>query len=178
MSESRAAETVAAAEKTVEEFVRGHPLEQGISLGELATRLSVDETLMRTLVGQSELLELTGASVSLKGHQAAAVDERWAPLEKRLSSVAPPTLAELGIEPELLRRLLRDGSLVRVAADLVYLPSVLEEVVATARHFEAPFTVSEFRQELGVSRKHAVPLLEYLDREGITARSGDLRTAR
>ena len=41
-----------------------------------------------------------------------------------------------------------------------------------------PFSVSEFRQAAGISRKHAVPFLEYTDREGVTARTGDLRTVR
>ncbi|MCX6530780.1 MAG: SelB C-terminal domain-containing protein, partial [Actinobacteria bacterium] len=37
------------------------------------------------------------------------------------------------------------------------------------------FTVSQFREHLGITRKHAVPLLEALDNRGITKRSGDLR---
>jgi len=39
------------------------------------------------------------------------------------------------------------------------------------------FTVSTFKDQLGVSRKHAIPICEYLDREGYTRRQGDLRTA-
>jgi selenocysteine-specific elongation factor len=37
------------------------------------------------------------------------------------------------------------------------------------------FTVSQFREHLGITRKHAVPLLEALDRRAITKRIGDLR---
>ena len=37
------------------------------------------------------------------------------------------------------------------------------------------FTVSQFRENLGITRKHAVPLLEALDRRAITKRNGDLR---
>jgi selenocysteine-specific elongation factor len=38
--------------------------------------------------------------------------------------------------------------------------------------------VSAVRERLGTSRKYAVPLLEHLDRTGVTRRSGDLRFAR
>jgi selenocysteine-specific elongation factor len=36
-------------------------------------------------------------------------------------------------------------------------------------------TVAEIRDLLGTTRKYAVPLCEYLDRAGVTVRSGDLR---
>jgi selenocysteine-specific elongation factor len=38
--------------------------------------------------------------------------------------------------------------------------------------------VSAVRQAIGTSRKYAVPLMEHLDRTGVTRRSGDLRFAR
>jgi selenocysteine-specific elongation factor len=39
------------------------------------------------------------------------------------------------------------------------------------------FTVSQFREAAGITRKHAVPLLAELDARGITRRRGDLRIA-
>ncbi len=39
-------------------------------------------------------------------------------------------------------------------------------------------TVSDVRAALGTSRKYAVPLLEYLDAQGMTRRAGDVRVAR
>jgi selenocysteine-specific elongation factor len=39
-------------------------------------------------------------------------------------------------------------------------------------------TVSDVRAALGTSRKYAVPLLEYLDAQGVTRRAGDVRVAR
>ena len=40
------------------------------------------------------------------------------------------------------------------------------------------FTVADFRDRFGISRKYAVPLLEWLDRAGITRRDGDVRVVR
>ena len=37
------------------------------------------------------------------------------------------------------------------------------------------FSVADFRDALGITRKHAIPLLEWMDAEGITRRDGDLR---
>ena len=51
-------------------------------------------------------------------------------------------------------------------------------MVELLRSMVGPFSVSEFRQKAGISRKHAVPFLEYADRESVTMRSGDLRTVR
>jgi len=41
-----------------------------------------------------------------------------------------------------------------------------------------PATVSDLRQEVGCSRRIIVPLLERLDRDGVTTRNGDVRTLR
>ena len=62
----------------------------------------------------------------------------------------------------------------------------LRELLATFRiQIDAPGlepaligTVAEFRDAFGVTRRHAVPLLEWLDREGWTVRRGDLRSLR
>ena len=43
---------------------------------------------------------------------------------------------------------------------------------------EDEFTVADFRDRLEVTRRQAVPLLEWLDRRGITRRRGDLRKLR
>jgi hypothetical protein len=37
------------------------------------------------------------------------------------------------------------------------------------------FTVSQLRDALGITRKHAVPLAECVDKYGLTRRSGDVR---
>jgi selenocysteine-specific elongation factor len=99
-------------------------------------------------------------------------------MKEMLRTLTPPSIAEAGLPPDLLRALIRSGELVRVSDDFVYLPESLDEVIALIRSFDVPFTVSHFRVRAGVSRKYAVPLLEYADREGITLRQGDLRTAR
>ena len=85
---------------------------------------------------------------------------------------------DLGLDLELLRALVRRGELVEVSADLAYPPERLADLVARVQEIVEPFTVAEFRDRFGITRKHAVPLLEWLDREGVTRRRGDVREVR
>lgn len=164
----------------VESHHRDQPLEGGLGLGALARALSIGEELARFLVERSSLLHLQGSLVSRVGIEAEQVgaDPRWPPIKAKLKTLTPPSIGEAGLPPDLLRALTRTGEVVRVSDDLVYLPESIDEIIALIRSFELPFTVSEFRVRAGVSRKYAVPLLEYADREGVTLRQGDLRTTR
>src|SRR5579883_2947797 len=89
-------------------------------------------------------------------------------------------LAQSGVEPararSLLQILLRERQLVRVSDDLVFHRSAIEnlrQMMASRR--SARFNVAVFKEWTGISRKYAIPLLEYLDREHVTRREGDER---
>jgi selenocysteine-specific elongation factor len=79
---------------------------------------------------------------------------------------------------ELLGYLLSEGKVVRLTEDLIYAPEQLEkltqEVTAVLRT-KGVLTVADFKTITGVSRKYAVPLLEYLDARGVSRRQGDNR---
>src|SRR5205823_10576008 len=83
---------------------------------------------------------------------------------------------EAGRARSILQILLRERKLVRISDDLVlYAPVLvhLREMLASRRGER--FAVPAFKDWTGVSRKYAIPLLEYLDRERITRREGDQR---
>ncbi|MCL4442086.1 MAG: SelB C-terminal domain-containing protein, partial [Firmicutes bacterium] len=70
------------------------------------------------------------------------------------------------------------GALVKVAEDIYCHSSSLEEAkkrLAGFFHSRGEITVGEFRDLLNTSRKYALPLLEYFDREKVTRRVGDVR---
>ena len=76
----------------------------------------------------------------------------------------------------LFQLLVRQRRLVKVSAELTYHAGALEELRGLlAARKGVRFTVGEFKEWTGVSRKYAIPLLEYLDRERITRREGDAR---
>jgi selenocysteine-specific elongation factor len=80
---------------------------------------------------------------------------------------------------KILQILLREKVLVKVADDLVFhqraLKSLCETLVKRRKEHGARLPIGTFKELTGVSRKYAIPLLEYLDREHLTRRVGDER---
>ena len=92
------------------------------------------------------------------------------------AGVTPPDTKTL--DRNIVRQLVQRGLLVDVDGVTFHI-SALEKarlnVIDILNKSPQGFTVSQFREHLGITRKHAVPLLEALDNRGITKRSGDLR---
>jgi selenocysteine-specific elongation factor len=68
--------------------------------------------------------------------------------------------------------------LVKISDELVFHRGALEELrrLVEAQKAKSPkMDVAKFKELTGVSRKYAIPLLEYLDRERVTRRVGDAR---
>jgi selenocysteine-specific elongation factor len=78
----------------------------------------------------------------------------------------------------LLQLMIKDGRLVRVSPELLLHRDTAERLKAMVRQRKGQrFGVGEFKEWTGVSRKYAIPLLEFLDRERVTRREGDRRVA-
>lgn len=127
-------------------------------------------------------IRLAGHRVSLKPEQAAARDKALAELAS--ASPAPRTGKELeevagAAVRQVLPLMVADGEVVRFAGDHFTLPSSMEAVriILARRSAEAGpiLPVPEFKELLGITRKHAMPLLEYLDDMKWTRRVGDGR---
>jgi selenocysteine-specific elongation factor len=92
--------------------------------------------------------------------------------------MSPP--APDGIDRAELRELVRRGLVVERDGHWFHADAVEAAAELAARLLaESPdgFTVSEFRDAAGVTRKHALPLVSELDARGITRRRGDVRLA-
>ena len=79
---------------------------------------------------------------------------------------------------KIVTLLLRDRVLVKLSDDLVFHRDALEQLrkLLAAEKAKSPkIDVGRFKDLTGVSRKYAIPLLEYLDRERVTRRVGDER---
>ena len=82
---------------------------------------------------------------------------------------------------KILQLLIDSGALVRVTGDLLLHRDALARLVETLREYaalhepERLIDVAAFKDLAQVSRKYAIPLLEYLDRSRITRRAGDRR---
>jgi hypothetical protein len=82
---------------------------------------------------------------------------------------------------EILGAMERYGTIVRVSPDLYFLRASVDRVREDLTGWlsaKGATTAAEFRDHFKTSRKYAIPLLEYFDREGVTLRRGDLRQLR
>lgn len=129
-----------------------------------------------------DLVNLPGRSVELTGEEselARRITERF-----REAGLEPPSPSqvgdELGAKPQILEGMLRylvdTGKLVRLPEGLLMASSALDELREDLRGSGwERFTVGDFKDRYGLSRKWAIPLLEHLDSTGVTRRLGDER---
>ena len=181
--------------QTVRKMLAAHhkqnPLLPGISKEELRSKLLaaappflLDALLAanRDMVAEGEVLRLASHKLALKGEEEQAITKIEAAFKDAGLAVpaAREVLAQCGVDPararSLLQILLRDKKLVKIAEDLLYHQEALGTLRALlAGHKGQRFSVPEFKDWTGVSRKYAIPLLEFLDRERVTRREGDNR---
>lgn len=171
-------------------FHKQNPLLPGMSREDLRSRelggppaFLLDVALKSAPVtAEGDLVRLTSHRLMLKGDEEQAlgrIEEAFANAGLTVPG-AREVLGNCGVDAararSLLQILLREKRLVKVADDLLFHPSALDAVrgMLGARR-GARFTVPEFKDWTGVSRKYAIPLLEYLDRERVTRREGDAR---
>jgi len=174
-------------------FHRQNPLLPGVSKEALRSKhlAGAPPWLMDALLTGSNTLKVQGETVRLSSHAVALKqdeEDASAKIEtafRQAGLATPPVhevLAKSGVDPNrartLLQLMLRDRRLVRVSAELVFHASVMQSLRGLlAQRKGQRFSVPEFKDWTGVSRKYAIPLLEYLDRERVTKREGDSRTA-
>ena len=174
--------------ETVREFHRKNPLQPGIAKPDLRPP-GAPPFVLDALLADAKEIVAEGDTVRLRGHtlvlnqderQArAAIEGAFQQAGLAVPAVAQ-VLAKSGVEPararSLLQILLREKQLVRINDELVIHHSAIEELrrMLAARK-PARFNVGTFKEWTGVSRKYAIPLLEFLDRERITRREGEER---
>jgi selenocysteine-specific elongation factor len=135
------------------------------------------------IVREESGLRAPGHEVQLDAAQRTARDRLVAVL--RAEPYAPPPLstaaAQAGATAGLVAQMETAGHIVRLSGDLAMAGSAVDEATALLRDAagrEGALTASRARQILGTSRKYTLPLLEELDRRGITRRIGDTREFR
>jgi selenocysteine-specific elongation factor len=177
--------------RVLADFHRANPLLPGCSKEELRTRVMPDVPVpvFEALLSGDKQIVATGEYVRLLTHTLALQsDEREATAKIEAAfegaGLAVPPVAEVlkasgvdgGRAKSLLQLLLRDKRLTRVSEDLVFHQRAIDglRLQLSARKGQR-FSVTDFKEWTGVSRKYAIPLLEWLDRERVTRRDGDAR---
>jgi selenocysteine-specific elongation factor len=181
----------------VERFHEENPLSPGIAREDLRASLGKrvrEETFRAALEElatekkldvQGDLVKRAGSQISLQPEEAQAKGE----IEKAFAEagLAVPSVKEvlvkLSVETKraekLLQILLREKNLVRVSPELIFhrdaLAHLKEKLAGYKKAKGERISVPGFKDLTGITRKYAIPLLEYLDRERVTRRAGDER---
>ncbi|SRR6266498_2786855 len=178
----------------VSEFHSKNPLVAGISRESLReqARLSagVFEIVLAASTGNkvlsvtSELVHLPGRGVTMKDEETESrklIEEAFTSAGLKVPALKD-VLAGLKIDraraQKIVTLLLREKLLVKVSDELVFHRSALDQLrisLTLQKARNARIDVAGFKVLTGVSRKYAIPLLEYLDRERVTKRVGDER---
>jgi selenocysteine-specific elongation factor len=173
------------------EFHTKHTSLEGAPLHQLrnATMSGFDVSLTELLLKGLPQLVVSGETVALKSHHAKLLPEDLRFRERveqmyRSSGFQPPSYADAiaALKPDTARArtaleaLIKEKRLVRVSQEFVFHVEVVTHIrKSLAAHKGRSFTVPEFKEWIQISRKHAIPLLEFLDREHVTRRDGDRR---
>ena len=164
----------------VDAFHREKPNEPGIELGALARALREDPVRLRcALDGTPELVVERGVVRDERhvGSVAGTPEATALVAAFAASPYAPPTPTETGAPIALVRACVREGLLVDVDGTVFAasaLESARERVVALLAQ-QGTITVADVRDALGSSRKFTLPIVNWLDRNGVTRRRGDDR---
>jgi selenocysteine-specific elongation factor len=172
-------------------FHRQNPLLAGVSKEELRSKFlpGAPPWLMDALLARSKTLAVDSETIRLSSHKVALKQDETDATAKiesafRSAGLATPAVSEVlaksGVDPArartLLQLMLRDKRLIRVSDELVFHASAMQSLrTLLAERKGQQFAVPEFKGWTGISRKYAIPLLEYLDRERVTRRDGDSR---
>jgi selenocysteine-specific elongation factor len=175
-------------------FHKKNPLVAGISREQLRAQVDaspeVFDAVTSILVREKklevvgDLVRLPGQGVVMKDDEAESkktIEDAFAAAGLRVPALNE-VLAGLKVDKnraqKIVTLLLRDKLLIKISDELVFHRTALEQLrkeLAVYKSKSPKIDVAHFKELTGVTRKYAIPLLEYLDRERITRRVGDAR---
>jgi selenocysteine-specific elongation factor len=169
---------------------RKTPLRAGASREEVRSALGLPakrfNALVERLVADGRLAARASA-LALPSHRVRLSEDhegRWLRARAALAKdpLQPPSAAQLetehGLDRELVAALAERGDIVRVGTEAVFLPEAVARfarAVVDELASSGSITVARARDLSGSSRKHVLPLLQFLDDRGLTRRVGDDR---
>jgi selenocysteine-specific elongation factor len=180
--------------ETMSRFHEQNPLASGMTAATLRENVRANaelfdfalDSLLRTqkIEGVGELVRLPGRGVVMKDEETESrkiIEQTFATAGLKVPALKD-VLAGLKIDQarahKIMTLLLREKILIKVSDDLVFHQSALAELrksLAAQKLLSPRLDVARFKDLTGVSRKYAIPLLEYLDRERVTKRVGEVR---
>ncbi len=173
--------------KWLADFHQQHPSLAGAPI--VQARLGLRPELAEIVFEKNPNIRVTGDAVALATHKPLFSQKETADLARmesafRAAGFQPPPVGEVLAAvsrdaqhgKHMLDVLLKNKRLVRIAEDLIFHADVIAHVRnSLTAHRGRRFSVPEFKDWTRMSRKYAIPMLEYLDRERVTRREGEQR---
>ena len=195
VSESKIAGLTEDTEKIISGYHDDNPLSDGIPRQELISRMKkrwftdddkLVQAVLKYLMGQG-VIEDRGKSIAISGFSIEYTDEQKA-LKDRIAAIYAGAGIEM-IKNDEIYALYKDIRIVRAILEDLESEGVIykvnpsynidrkawDQALDTAMTFEEEFTLAEYRDRLGTSRKYAAELLPALDKAGITVFDGEKR---
>jgi len=165
--------------ESIDDAHKTNPERAGLDLNELRTALH-DQS---SEVFAALLSDLCATDFVRRGSAIARISHRPAlppnlqPVAMKIRDARKEIEVDRNVR-QVLRYLIEAGEVIELSPDVVLSRENFERMKSAVADFiskDGPATVSELRQKLRTSRRIMVPLLERLDREGVTRRVGDKR---
>ena len=169
-----------------------HPGHAGLDIAQLRAELDIDaleifEALLSDLC--RDQFSRVGMAIKRSSHRPALPRDLEPACARIRAALAarpsdPPSRKELAFDAnsqQALRFLRETGEIVELNDDAILSAESFVRMQSGVVEFirnKGPATVSDLRQALGTTRRIIVPLLEKLDRDGVTLRQGDRRILR
>jgi selenocysteine-specific elongation factor len=164
--------------RAVAAYRTAHPLEPGPPAEVVRRVLELPDPELLAVIVRPPLELRNGRVVDGSADLPPAVQRAVDGIRTRLAGdpFAAPEAGELsaaGLGARELAAAVRSGQLVRITDGVYLAPGIAEQARARLTTVAQPFTLSQARQAWGTSRRVAVPLMEWLDAQGVTVRLPD-----
>jgi selenocysteine-specific elongation factor len=164
-----------------------YPLRQGVPTQEIRSRLDMSQPVYQraltrlvaegTVVDERQSLRLPNHRITLTSNMEEEASAYLNSLQE--DPYSPPS--ENKVNAELLSVLIDQGKIIRVGDGVIFDAGAYREMTERiVQHLkdQGNITVAEARTMFNTSRKYILPLLEHMDQQQITRRTGDERTLR
>lgn len=182
----------------LKEFHGRYPMKSGLAKEELRTKLPAEadiklfQILINDLIQSGEIV-LEKDKLRLPEHRVSSSDEKG--LVKKVEDAVlkgglqPPSYRELseawsereeGIQA-IFEHLAHEGAFIKIKGGIYFHQASFETLKETLIHYlkqNGEITTPQFKEMTGISRKYAIPLIEYFDQIKLTLRLGDKRVLR
>ena len=164
-----------------------YPLRHGVPAQEIRSRLNLSQPVYQRALArlvEEQIVVDERQSLRLPDHEITLTPKMEEEASAYLNSLqkdpySPPS--DQRVSPELLGVLIDQGKVVRVTDGVIFDASAYREMTERiVQHLkdQGNITVAEARTMFNTSRKYILPLLEHMDQQQITRRTGDERVLR